>query len=122
MGGVTDRVTSAPTPTGPALPCPAPRARPPPPPGISDTISGGKHVLFLPVPRTRTTATVHVEVTDEFGARYVDEFSLSFHVHFHKLLKYLIALPVLAMGAVVLLLPAGAGASYADLRKAYHLG
>jgi len=90
--------------------------------GLSDTLpKPGKFVLELPVPRTRATATVHVDVVDAFGVHYVDEFSLSFHVHFYKLLKYLIALPLLAMGAVVLLLPLG-GASSADLRKAYHLG
>jgi hypothetical protein len=33
---------------------------------------------------------------------YADEFPLSFHVHFHKLLKYLVALPLLASAAVAL--------------------
>ncbi|GBF89817.1 hypothetical protein Rsub_02521 [Raphidocelis subcapitata] len=71
--------------------------------GVADALpNGGPHVLEIPCPRTRTTATVRVEVTDENRLSYVDEFPLSFNVHFHKLLKYLVALPLLAMAAVAL--------------------
>ena len=64
--------------------------------GVADSFqTAGVHAVELPCPRTRTTATVRVEISDHFGARYVDEFALSFHVHFHKLLKYLVALPLL---------------------------
>jgi hypothetical protein len=51
---------------------------------------------------------------------FQDDFALSFHVHFHKLLKYLVALPLLAMAAVALAVaaPVVAGGEYA----AYDLG
>ncbi|KAI8463690.1 MAG: hypothetical protein J3K34DRAFT_397072 [Monoraphidium minutum] len=61
--------------------------------GVADVFATtGSHAIELPCPRTRTTATVRVELRDASGLLYIDEFALSFHVHFHKLLKYLITL------------------------------
>lgn len=77
-------------------------------------------MVEIPCPRTRTTATVRVDLVDSNLVHYHDEFVLSFHVHFHKLLKYLVALPLLGMCAVVLAVtaPLLAGGEYA----AYDLG
>ena len=52
-------------------------------------------------PRTRTTATVHVELWDANGLVSTDEFAVSFHLHFHKLLKWLVALPVVCMAVLL---------------------
>ncbi|KAG1675745.1 hypothetical protein FOA52_012401 [Chlamydomonas sp. UWO 241] len=74
--------------------------------GMADTVQHpGKFVVELPCPLTRTTATVHIELVDRHGITLVDEFSLSFHLHFHKLLKWLVALPpLIAAVAVVIVL------------------
>ncbi len=53
----------------------------------------------IPCPRTRSTATIHLELTDSTGLTLSDEFTLSFHMHFHKLLKWLIAGPLALMVA-----------------------
>ncbi|MEW5304838.1 MAG: hypothetical protein WDW36_007421 [Sanguina aurantia] len=66
--------------------------------GVADTVSSpGTYTLELPVPKTRSTATIRLEMSDKHGLLMSDEFSLSFHLHFHKLLKWLVALPLLAM-------------------------
>ncbi len=62
----------------------------------------------LACPRTRSTATIHIEMADAHGLTLSDEFSLSFHLHFHRLLKWLVALPMLVMVAIPL---AGGGFS-----------
>jgi hypothetical protein len=43
--------------------------------------------LQVPCPRSRSTATLRIEMADSHGMLLYDEFSLSFHLHFHKLLK-----------------------------------
>lgn len=41
---------------------------------------------------------------DRHGILFHDEFSLSFHMHFYKLLKWLVALPVwLTLAAIMLM-------------------
>ena len=53
--------------------------------GVSDKMDKpGSYILELRAPRTRTTATIHVEMQDRHGLVFVDEFPLSFHMHFHK--------------------------------------
>ena len=56
----------------------------------------------VPCPRTRSTATIHLEMTDANGLVFTDDFALSFHMHFHRLLKWLVAAPYLACAAAVL--------------------
>jgi hypothetical protein len=41
-------------------------------------------------------------MVDERGMVFVDDFALSFHMHFHRLLKWLAAAPFLACAAAVL--------------------
>ncbi|KAL6763316.1 hypothetical protein V8C86DRAFT_347755 [Haematococcus lacustris] len=71
--------------------------------GVADTIKApGTYVFELWCPRTRSTATVHIEMLDAHGLALFDEFALSFHLHFHKLLKWLVALPMLLMVAILM--------------------
>jgi hypothetical protein len=72
--------------------------------GVSDVLDKpGKTIIEIPCPRTRTTAAVHLDVITKNGLHFEDEFVLSFHMHFHKLLKWLIALPLLAMASVAVI-------------------
>ena len=79
------------------------KASEPPVIGIMDTFSApGTYTLDVPCPRTRSTATVRIEMTDSHGIKLVDSFSLSFHMHFHRLLKWLVALPLLGSSLAIL--------------------
>ena len=72
--------------------------------GMSDVFNAsGTYTMEIPCPRTRTTATVRLQMQDESGAIYVDEFALSFHMHFYRLLKWALVGP-LACTAVAALL------------------
>jgi outer membrane protein assembly factor BamB len=76
--------------------------------GVADALPfPGRHAVRVPTPRSRCTAVLAVELTDQFGLKYDDEFALSFHVHFHRLLKWVVALPLLGMSAAILLLTGG---------------
>lgn len=73
--------------------------------GLSQTVNAtGTYMMDLPCPRSRTTATIRLEMKDDSGSVYVDEFALSFHVHFYRLLKWLIVGPLSVMAAVVIAL------------------
>nr|DAD28408.1 TPA_asm: hypothetical protein HUJ06_029876 [Nelumbo nucifera] len=66
----------------------------------------GKYRIKLPTVNVRTTGTVLVEMVDKNGLYFSDEFSLTFHMHFYKLLKWLLVLPMLGMfGVLVILRP-----------------
>ncbi|XP_026659237.2 protein DEFECTIVE IN EXINE FORMATION 1-like isoform X2 [Phoenix dactylifera] len=66
----------------------------------------GKQRVKLPTVPVRTTGTVLVEMVDKNGLYFSDEFSLTFHLHFYKLLKWLVVLPMLGMfGVLVILRP-----------------
>eukprot|EP01025_Chloroclados_australasicus_P065169 TRINITY_DN8844_c1_g1_i8.p1 TRINITY_DN8844_c1_g1~~TRINITY_DN8844_c1_g1_i8.p1 ORF type:complete len:626 (-),score=88.92 TRINITY_DN8844_c1_g1_i8:375-2252(-) len=75
--------------------------------GMSESYSeAGSYMLEIPCPRSRVTATVHIEMRDELGTTFQDDYSVSFHIHFHRLLKWLIILPFTFMvGAIFLYLP-----------------
>ncbi|KAI5392074.1 protein DEFECTIVE IN EXINE FORMATION 1 [Lathyrus oleraceus] len=69
----------------------------------------GKYRIKLPTVGVRTTGTVLVEMVDKNGLYFSDEFSLTFHMHYYKLLKWLLVLPMLGMfGVLVILRPQGA--------------
>jgi hypothetical protein len=73
--------------------------------GMTDTFyTPGKYTVTIPCPRSRATGIVRVEVTDANGIVYVDEYAQSFHMHFDKLLKWLVAAPMLALGLFLLVL------------------
>ncbi|KAL6638178.1 hypothetical protein ACP70R_025750 [Stipagrostis hirtigluma subsp. patula] len=66
----------------------------------------GKQRMKLPTVSVRTTGTVLVEMVDKNGLYFSDEFSLTFHMHYYKLLKWLVLLPMLGMfGVLVILRP-----------------
>lgn len=90
--------------------------------GVADTLTQpGTVTLEIPCPRTRSTATIRVEMTDAHGLTLFDEFSLSFHLHFHKLLKWLVALPMAVM--VLILMAIQQNKDERELPIAsYHLG
>ncbi|RDY02353.1 Protein DEFECTIVE IN EXINE FORMATION 1, partial [Mucuna pruriens] len=68
----------------------------------------GKYRIKLPTVSVRTTGTVLVEMVDRNGVYFSDEFSLTFHMHYYKLLKWLLLLPMLGMfGVLVILRPQG---------------
>ena len=72
----------------------------------------GIYTLEVPCPKTRSTATIHLEMWDENKITFVDDFSLSFHMHFEKLLKWLVALPF-TLAAIVLIGLKGNSATHA---------
>lgn len=66
----------------------------------------GKYRLKLPTVNVRTAGTVIVEMVDKNGLHFSDDFSLTFHMHYYKLLKWLIVLPMLGtFGMLVILRP-----------------
>lgn len=68
----------------------------------------GKYRIKLPTVSVRTTGTVLVEMVDKNGLYFSDDFSLTFHMHYYKLLKWLLVLPMLGMfGVLVILHPQG---------------
>ncbi|XP_024965436.1 protein DEFECTIVE IN EXINE FORMATION 1 isoform X2 [Cynara cardunculus var. scolymus] len=64
----------------------------------------GKYRIKLPTVGVRTTGTVVVEMTDKNKLQFSDEFSLTFHMHYYKLLKWLLVLPMMGMFAVLVIL------------------
>ncbi|GIL56325.1 hypothetical protein Vafri_11699 [Volvox africanus] len=71
--------------------------------GVADSFPGpGRYSLDIPCPKTQASAVVRLEMVDSSGLSYTDEFPLSFHMHFHRLLKWAIALPLGLMLAVLL--------------------
>ncbi|KAL3640714.1 Protein DEFTIVE IN EXINE FORMATION 1 [Castilleja foliolosa] len=66
----------------------------------------GTHRIKLPTVGVRTTGTVLVEMVDKNGIYFSDDFSLTFHMYYYKLLKWLVVLPMLGMfGILVILRP-----------------
>lgn len=66
--------------------------------------------MQLPTVPVRTTGTVLVEMVDKHGLHFADEYSLTFHVHYFKLLKWLVVLPMLGMFLVLVVLRPQEGA------------
>lgn len=66
----------------------------------------GTYKFKLPVVPVRTTGTVVIEMVDKNGLYFSDEFSLTFHMHYYKLFKWLLVLPMVGMfGLLVILRP-----------------
>ena len=71
--------------------------------GMSDTYDApGTYTLTIPCPRARVSGSVYIEMVDEAGVVYHDEFAVSFHVGFHRLLKWVLALPFTGMALALL--------------------
>ncbi|KAG2483407.1 hypothetical protein HYH03_017715 [Edaphochlamys debaryana] len=72
--------------------------------GVADSFPGpGVYTVDIPCPRSQSSAVVRLELVDGNGLAYADEFALSFHMHFHRLLKWAVALPLGLMVGVLLL-------------------
>lgn len=70
--------------------------------GMTDTYAlPGVYTLEVPCPTTRSTGTVHLEMWDEDRVAFVHDVSLSFHMNYAKLLKWLVVLPFTVMSLVV---------------------
>ncbi|XP_047961112.1 protein DEFECTIVE IN EXINE FORMATION 1 [Salvia hispanica] len=66
----------------------------------------GTHRIKLPTVGVRTAGAVMVEMVDRNGIYFSDDFSLTFHMYYYKLLKWLLVLPMLGMfGILVILRP-----------------
>ncbi|XP_055807363.1 protein DEFECTIVE IN EXINE FORMATION 1-like isoform X2 [Solanum dulcamara] len=66
----------------------------------------GKHRIMVPTVSVRTAGTVLLEMVDKNGLHFSDDFSLTFHMHYYKLLKWILVLPMLGMfGVLVILRP-----------------
>lgn len=62
--------------------------------GMSQLINKtGSFSMEVPCPKTRTSATIKITMKDEAGTVFTDEFALSFHIHFYRLLKWLLVGP-----------------------------
>ena len=76
--------------------------------GVADAFARpGVYTVEIPCPKTRTTAGVRLEMATAGGLRFEDNFSVSFHVHYYRLLKWMVALPFTFMVAGVLALLPG---------------
>ena len=70
--------------------------------GMTDTYTlPGVYTLEVPCPTTRSTGTIHLELWDEDKVSFVHDFSLSFHMNYAKLLKWLVVLPFTIMAMVI---------------------
>jgi hypothetical protein len=86
--------------------------------GMTETYHApGRYTMYLPCPRSRATALVRLEMKTPSAVVYVDEFAQSFHMHFDKLLKWMVALPMLAMGMFLLVLQPSEGSMLPTLRR-----
>jgi hypothetical protein len=73
--------------------------------GMQDVFHApGRYVMHVPCPRSRSTAIIRIEMRDANGIVYVDEFRQSFHMRYDRLLKWLVAGPLLIMGLFLLVL------------------
>ncbi|GFR46133.1 hypothetical protein Agub_g7648 [Astrephomene gubernaculifera] len=81
--------------------------------GVADSFPApGRYTVDIPCPRTLASAIVRLELVDGSGLLYADEFLLSFHMSFHRLLKWAVALPLgLMTGLLLAALAGGAGES-----------
>lgn len=66
----------------------------------------GVHRIKLPTVGVRTSGMVLVEMVDKNGLYFSDDFAVTFHMHYYKLLKWLLVLPMVGMfGVIVILRP-----------------
>lgn len=61
----------------------------------------GAYTAHLPVPSTRSHAAVTLWMENDGHQVFTDYFSVSFNLHFHRLLKYVLLLPFTMLVAVV---------------------
>lgn len=59
--------------------------------------SPGVHSLLIKCPDFPTHAAVRIDMLDQHKFHYSDEFSLSFHIHYYRIFKWILALPLFVM-------------------------
>jgi hypothetical protein len=64
----------------------------------------GVYKVKVPCVAVRTLGTVMLEMVDKNGLYFSDEFALTFHLHYYRLLKWLIVFPLLGMAGVLLVI------------------
>ena len=67
----------------------------------------GTHTITVPALKRRTHALLLLEMEDERRLAFHDEVALSFHMHSYRLLKWILALPVLVKAAALVARAAG---------------
>lgn len=67
----------------------------------------GIYTIDIPCPRSQSMATIRIEMTDESKSVFVDEYSLAFHMHYYRLLKWILAAPFTAAAIAVLAMKLG---------------
>lgn len=70
----------------------------------------GVYQVKVPCVSVRTTGSVIVEMVDKNGLYFSDEFALTFHMRYYRLLKWLICLPFLGMVSLLILVHPPEGA------------
>lgn len=71
----------------------------------------GRHQFRMPCVSVRSSGTVVLEMVDKNGLYFSDEFSLTFHMHYYRLLKWMVVLPMLGMFCILLWLHPETGAA-----------
>lgn len=72
--------------------------------------SPGVYQVKVPCVSVRTTGSVVVEMEDKNGLYFSDEFALTFHMRYYRLLKWLICLPFVGMVSLLLVVQSQEGA------------
>eukprot|EP00898_Chlorokybus_atmophyticus_P003628 jgi/Chlat1/4266/Chrsp29S04370 len=62
----------------------------------------GVYTVKLECPKHRAYATIMLEMEDEHRTVFTDSFTVSFHMHFYRALKWLLILPFAAMAAALI--------------------
>ena len=63
----------------------------------------GVYLVRIRCPHVRTGGSVMVEMLDERKSYFSDEFSMSFHMHFYRIIKWILVLPLVAMLSALVL-------------------
>eukprot|EP00250_Pteridium_aquilinum_P004014 c14266_g1_i1 orf=272-2908(+) len=72
----------------------------------------GRHQFKMPCVSVRSSGAVILEMVDKNGLYFSDEFSLTFHMHYYRLLKWMVILPMFGMLCMLLWLhPEGGGSA-----------
>ncbi|BBM96733.1 hypothetical protein MPTK1_1g00230 [Marchantia polymorpha subsp. ruderalis] len=80
----------------------------------------GLYIATLPCVATRTGGTVLVEMLDKNSLYFQDEFALTFHMHYYRLLKWLLTLPLLGMTGMFLVFRPQEGAPLPSFTRERH--
>ncbi|PRP84827.1 hypothetical protein PROFUN_07481 [Planoprotostelium fungivorum] len=63
--------------------------------------SAGFYTEVMTSPLERMSTMIYIEMTNEYGQAFFDSFSVTFHKHFYRIIKYALVVPMLVIGAFV---------------------